>query len=105
MAKKVLAIRADEDEIARWKVLADGMSLSEWVRMRCNGALPNVSFKPDHVAESRRMVDHVPAAGKKDCGHVTILPDDRPGYVSARMYHDSPHRVHSENCRCQMCCK
>ena len=37
MAKKVLAIRADEDEIARWKVLADGMPLSEWVRLRCNG--------------------------------------------------------------------
>ena len=84
MAKKVLAIRADEDEISRWKVLADGMSLSEWVRMRCNKLTlieREEKAKADHRAGLTRPLD---------CGS---------GGTTSNV------RAHHPSCRCQMCCK
>jgi hypothetical protein len=43
MAKQVVNLRAEPDEVTRWKdaAKAEGVSLSEWVRSRC--------APPDHV--------------------------------------------------------
>ena len=42
MAKRVFVIRASSEEVAKWKAhaLKVGMTVSEWVRRRCNSTHP-----------------------------------------------------------------
>ena len=39
MPMKLMTLKADEEDVKRWKAIAEkaGLGLSEWIRERCNG--------------------------------------------------------------------
>ena len=112
MAKDSLVqIRIASDKKASWLEQAKrmDMSLSAWIEWRCDAPPESVACCKaqvttllndglrkgiDHIVEPNKKVDHLADAGK-----MVRVRWESAGEGKIEL------RKHSENCRCQMCCK